>query len=93
MFKIEEQSFLRMEHFNPLEMHHKAEQWEVNNSISIVKNYMQEYLQLMEKDDSLTVGAIMEAAAQIRRFTLGIGEMEAYLSYNKDILVGESGNP
>lgn len=91
-YKIEEQSFLRMEHFNPLEMHHKAEQWEVNNSISIVKNYMQEYLQLMEKDDSLTVGAIMEAAAQIRRFTLGIGEMEAYLSYNKDILVGESGN-
>lgn len=91
-YKIEEQSFLRMEHFNPLEMHHKAEQWEVNNSISIVKNYMQEYLQLMEKDDSLTVGAIMEAAAQIRRFTLGIGEMEAYLSYNKDILIGESEN-
>ena len=46
----------------------------------------------MEKDDSLTVGAIMEAAAQIRRFTLGIGEMEAYLSYNKDILIGESEN-
>ncbi|MCM1157718.1 MAG: hypothetical protein NC300_03415 [Bacteroidales bacterium] len=90
-YKIEEESFLRMEHFNPLEMQHKAEQWEVNNSVSIVKNYMQEYLQLMEKDDSLTVGAIMEAAAQIRRFTLGIGEMEAYLSYNKDILIGESG--
>lgn len=91
-YKIEEQSFLRMEHFNPLEMQHKAEPWEVNNSVSIVKNYMQEYLQLMEKDDSLTVGAIMEAAAQIRRFTLGIGEMEAYLSYNKDILIGESEN-
>lgn len=91
-YKVEEESFLRMEHFNPLEMQHKAEQWEVNNSVSIVKNYLQEYLQLMEKDDSLTVGAIMEAAAQIRRFTLGIGEMEAYLSYNKDILIGESEN-
>lgn len=91
-YKIEEESFSKMEHFNPLEMKHRAEQWEVNNSISIVKNYMQEYLQLMEKDDSLTVGAIMEAAAQIRRFTLGIGEMEAYLSYNKDILIGESEN-
>lgn len=91
-YKIEEQSFLRMEHFNPLEMQHKAESWEINNSISIVKHYMQEYLQLMEKDDSLTVGAIMEAAAQMRRFTLGIGEIEAYLSYNKDILIGESSN-
>ncbi len=89
-YKIEEQSFLRMEHFNPLEMQHRAEAWEINNSISIVKNYMQEYLRLMEKDDSLTVGAIMEAAAQMRRFTLGIGEIEAYLSYNKDILISES---
>lgn len=91
-YKIEEQSFLRMEQFNPLEMQHRAEAWEVNNSISIVKNYMQEYLQLMEKDDSLTVGAIMEAAAQMRRFAQGIGEMENYLSYNKDILISESGN-
>jgi len=91
-YKIEEQSFLRMEHFNPLEMQHKAEPWEINNSNSIVKNYLQEYLQLLGKDDSLTVGAIMEAAAQMRRFTLGIGEMEAYLSYNKDVLISESSN-
>lgn len=91
-YKIEEQSFLRIEHFNPLEMQHKAESWEINNSNSIVKNYLQEYLQLMEKDDSLTVGAIMEAAAQMRRFTLGIGEIETYLSYNKDILISESAN-
>lgn len=91
-YKIVEQSFLSMEHFNPLQMQHKAEPWEINNSVSIVKKYMQEYLQLMEKDDSLTVGAIMEAAAQIRRFTQGISEMEAYLSYNKDILISNSGN-
>lgn len=91
-YKIEEQSFLKMEHFNPLEMQHKAEPWEINNSNSIVKNYLQEYLQLLGKDDSLTVGAIMEAAAQMRRFTLGIGEMEAYLSYNKDVLISESSN-
>lgn len=91
-YKIEEQSFSRMEHFKPLEMQHRAELWEVNNSVSIVKKYMQEYLQLMEKDDSLTVGAIMEAAAQMRRFTMGIGEIEAYLSYNREILMAESQN-
>ncbi|MCM1498828.1 MAG: cyclic nucleotide-binding domain-containing protein [Clostridium sp.] len=91
-YKVEEQSFSKKEHFNPLEMQHRAEEWEVNNSNSIVKSYLQEYLQLMEKDDSMTVGVIMEAAAQMRRFTQGIGEMESYLSYNKDILIAEAGS-
>lgn len=91
-YKVEGQSFPGMEHFNPLVMQHKAEAWEVNNSMSLVKIYMQEYLQLMEKDDGLTVGAIMEAAAQMRRFAQGIREMESYLSYNKDILLTESRN-
>lgn len=89
-YKIETQNFSRMELFKPLVMQHKAEKWEVNNSISIVRKYMQEYLQLMEKDDSLTVGVIMEAAAQMRRFTLGINELESYLTYNKDILLSEN---
>lgn len=89
-FRIEERNFLQMEHFKPLNMQHKAEHWEVNNSVSIVKKYLQEYLQLMEKDENLTVGAIMEASAQMRRFSRGIGEMEDYLAYNKDILIGES---
>lgn len=89
-YKIAEQNFPPMEQFKKLEMKHRVERWEVNNSISIVKNYMQEYIQLMEKDDSLTVGVIMEAAAQMRRFTLGIGEIEAYLLYNREILIGES---
>lgn len=89
-YKVEERNFSKIEHFNPLQMQHKAENWEVTNSISIVKTYMQEYLQLMEKDDAMTVGVIMEAAAQMRRFTLGIREMEAYLSYNKEILMAES---
>ena len=91
-YSIEEQSFSKMEHLKPLEMRHKAENWEVNNSVSLVRNYMAEYLQLMEKDDSLTVGAIMEAAAQMRRVTQGIGEMESYLLYNKEILLSDSEN-
>lgn len=91
-YKVEQESFSEMDHFKPLQMRHRAETWEVDNSISIARKYTQEYLQVMEKDDSLTVGVIMEAAAQMRRFTLGIGEMESYLSYNKDILLNESEN-
>lgn len=90
--ELEEQSFAKIEYLKPLEMQHKAENWEVNNSVSLMRNYLQEYLQLMEKDDSLTVGAIMEAAAQMRRVTQGIGEMEAYFQYNKEILLGDSEN-
>lgn len=90
--KLEELQFTRMELFEPLEMKHKAENWEINNSISLMKNYMLEYIRLMEKDDSLCIGAIMEASAQMRRVTQGIGEMETYLLYNRDILLAESGN-
>ena len=91
-YRIDESTFSKMECFKPLEMQHRAESWEVNNSISLIKTYLSEYLALMEKDDSLTVAVIMEASAQMRRVTLGIGEMEYYLSYNKDVLMAESEN-
>jgi len=90
--KLEVQPFASMGHFEPLNMKHKAENWEINNSISLIKNYMLEYIRLMEKDESLCIGAIMEASAQMRRVTQGIGEMEAYLLYNKEILIAESGD-
>lgn len=89
-YQIVADSFSKVENLKPLEMKHKAENWEVNNSISLMRNYLPEYLQLMEKDDSLTVGAIMEASMQMRRVTQGIEEMEAYLLYNREILLSES---
>lgn len=87
---VKEQPFSRMENFGAIQMKHKVEQWEINNSNSLIKDYFREYLHLMMKDDALCVGAIMEAAAQVRRITLGIGEMVNYLQYNKDILLAES---
>lgn len=90
--KLDEIHFNRMEQFIPLDMKHKADTWEINSSISLMKTYMVEYIRLMEKDDSLCIGSIMEASAQMRRVTQGIGEMIAYLLYNKDILMSESEN-
>lgn len=87
---LDEQEFPRIEHFEALTMQHRAENWEISNSNSLVKNYLKEYMQLMIKDDSLCVGAIMEAAAQMRRVTQGIGEMVHYLLYNRDILYADS---
>lgn len=79
-----------MEQFAALKMQHRAENWEIANSNSLVRSYLKEYMQLMIKDDSLCVGAIMEAAAQMRRVTRGIGEMVNYLQYNRDILFSDS---
>lgn len=79
-----------MEQFAALKMQHRAENWEIANSNSLVRSYLKEYMQLMIKDDSLCVGAIMEAAAQMRRVTQGIGEMVNYLQYNRDILFSDS---
>lgn len=87
---LDELSFERMQYFEPLAMQHKAENWEIANSNSLVKNHLREFMQLMIKDDSLCVGAIMEAAAQMRRVTQGIGEMVNHLRYNSDILCADS---
>lgn len=90
-YKVEAQAFSKMDYFKPLEMVHRAEKWEINNSSSLVGGFLEEYLNLMEKDDSMCVGAIMEASAQMRRVTQGISEMASYLLYNKDILFSETG--
>ncbi len=90
-YDLEEQAFSKMDYFHSLEMVHKAEQWEINNSNSLVNGFLDAYLDLMEQDDSLCVGAIMEASAQMRRVTQGVSEMASYLLYNKDLLMSESG--
>lgn len=91
-YHLEEQDFARMNNFKPLEMVHRAEGWEVNNSASLTGGYLEEYLKLMQKDDSMCIGAIMECCYQTRRVTQGIIEMAEYLSYHKDILLSVSEN-
>ena len=75
-YRVVETAFPRMEHFNALELQHKAEPWEVLNSVSIAKTYMADYLQLMSRDDGMTIGVIMETSAPLRRFAPGIVELE-----------------
>lgn len=89
---LDEQSFQKMDYFNMLEMQHKLETWEILNSVSLVKNYLKEYIQFMGRDDCLSVGVIMEASAQMHRAMLGVGEMVKYLNDHKEILLSETGN-
>lgn len=90
--QLDEQAFPQMDCFNMLEIQHKAEAWEMDDSVSLIKNVLKEYVQLMIRDDSLCVGVIMQASRQMHRTMLGIGEMVKYLSYHKDILLAESEN-
>lgn len=64
-YQLEEQPFSKMDYFHSLEMRHKAEKWEMDNSSSLVTNYLEEYLNLLEKDDSLCVGAIIFASGKV----------------------------
>lgn len=89
-FLITPQSFDKMEHFEALNMSHKAENWEIANSSALIKNNLRPYMQLMISDNDLCVGAIMEAAAQMRRVSQGIVEITNYLKYNRDILWHDS---
>ena len=91
-YHLDEQSFTRMDNFKPLEMVHRAENWEIGNSASLTGSYLEEYVHLMQRDDNLCIGAIMEASYQTRRVTQGIIEMVEYLRYNQDILLAESKN-
>ena len=70
-YHLDEQSFTRMDNFKPLEMVHRAENWEIGNSASLTGSYLEEYVHLMQRDDNLCIGAIMEASYQTRRVTQG----------------------
>ncbi|MBQ1681779.1 MAG: cyclic nucleotide-binding domain-containing protein [Agathobacter sp.] len=86
---IPERPFPKIENFEPIFMTHKAADWEIHFCNSLVGKYFSEYMQMMMKDEALTVGAIMEASAQMRRVTQGIEEMVNYLMFNKDIIYSE----
>ncbi|MGN0338484.1 MAG: cyclic nucleotide-binding domain-containing protein [Lachnospiraceae bacterium] len=85
-FMMPEHSFYRLTHFEALTMQHRVENWELNNSQSLMKGYLREYLQLMIQNDDLCVGAIMEASAQMHRTAQGIEEIANYLMCNRDVL-------
>lgn len=72
---------------SPLEISHKAENWEMSNSNSLMKGYLDDYLNLLEQDENICIGAIMETSAQMHRVVRGVGEMVSYLQYNKDLLL------
>lgn len=85
-FMIPEHSFYRISHFEAITIQHRVEKWELNNSQSLMKGFLREYLQLMIQNDDLCVGAIMEASAQMHRTAQGIEEIADYLMCNRDVL-------
>lgn len=90
--QLDEQPFQQIDYLKMLEMQHKLEPWEINNSVSLVTKFLKDYLHLMERDESMSVGVIMEASAQMHRAVQGIEEMVKYLNYHKDILFAETEN-
>ena len=63
--KIESKTGLDVETMKPLEMAHKAENWEINNSNSLIRGAIEDYLNLMEQDEDLCIGSIIVANTNI----------------------------
>ena len=52
---MDEQDFTRIENFEALNMQHRAENWEISNSNSLVRSYLKEYMQLMIRSDRRSI--------------------------------------
>ncbi len=76
---------------DPLEMKHQVDDWELEYSNSLIQIYLDEYLNLMERDAKMSVAAIMEISAQMHRALEGIGEMVSHLIYNSGQLFATDG--
>lgn len=85
--KLDIKSPFDMTQISPLEVTHKAENWEMNSSNSLMTGYLDDYLNLLEKDENMCIGAIMEASAQMHRVVRGVGQLAEYLKYNKHLLL------
>lgn len=90
-FALEEQKFPEFSNLVPVQLAHKAEGWEVNQSNSLMRGMLTEYLSVVEKDEDMTVGSIMECGRSLKRICQGIDEMDSYLFDQKDILLAERG--
>lgn len=75
--------------FEPLNVTHKLQQWEIDSCASLMVNGIEDYMKLYTIDDSLCVGAIMETSAQMHRVAQGISEMIGFFKYNKELLVSD----
>ncbi len=88
---LEELKFPEFSNLTPIQLVHRAEGWEVNQSNSLMRGMITEYLHVVEKDEDLVVGCIMETGRSLKRICQGIDEMDAYLYDQKDILLCERG--
>ena len=52
-YQLEEQPFSKMDYFHSLEMRHKAEKWEMDNSSSLVTNYLEQLWRLLHRCEEL----------------------------------------
>ncbi len=91
-YELPQHTLVKMEHFSAIDIKHKAEQWEVDNSRAITGELLPDYIKFAVRDSAICTGVIMEASAQMHRVTLGISEIVSYLLANRDILYSDSGD-
>lgn len=87
--RFENQNSPDLSSFQPLNVTHALQQWEIDSCGSLMKNCIGDYMKIYTFDDKLTVGAIMEASAQMHRVMQGISQMIVFFSMNREHLLSD----
>jgi len=87
--RFENQNSPDLSSFQPLNVTHALQQWEIDSCASLMTNCIGEYMKIYTSDDKLTVGAIMEASAQMHRVMQGISQMIDFFGINREHLLSD----
>ena len=75
--------------FQPLNLTHALYDWEIESYAALMTKHLGDYMKIYSSDDSLSVGAIMEASVQMHRVMQGISQMIDFFGNNKEQLLSE----
>ena len=75
--------------FQPLNVTHALQQWEIDSCASLMTKCLGDYMKIYTTDDKLAVGAIMEASAQMHRVMQGITQMIEFFGINREHLLSD----
>ena len=91
-YQLDDHSLDQMDSFEMFRPQIVIEEWQISQSISLINKYQKMYIQLMEQDRDLCMGAFMEMSSQVQHTLYAIEERVNYLSEHKEILLSDSEN-
>jgi hypothetical protein len=91
-YRTEATYFPRMEQYEDFDANDIVKRWIVDNSAALSGDYLDEYLELMQRNDVICAGAVLETSNQARKIVKRLVEIVNYIKENRDVLLAEDEN-